>query len=124
MLGNAAIKLQIVGVNNWLYEGELCVFYEHGQRPAQHNFATDVSELFRQVAAGAGSPTCGHDNGCNLWHKFLLPESMIALTHDPEMWEPVFGKEWLSSLCPFGDTAILTMNNLLQCSTCALCQNG
>ena len=69
-----AIEVEIVGVNNRLYAADVGMFYEHGQRPAQHGFATDLPELLGQIAAGARSASCGHDDGGDVRHAVGAPE--------------------------------------------------
>ncbi len=56
-----------------LYETDVGMFYEHGQRAAQHGLATDPPELLGQIAARARSPPCGYDDGGDVRHAVVLP---------------------------------------------------
>jgi hypothetical protein len=72
--GRSLKKIDILGVNNRLYEGDVRMFYEHGQRPAQHGFATDRPELLGQIATRARSASGRHDDCCNARHAMRTPD--------------------------------------------------
>jgi hypothetical protein len=111
--GRASIKREILAANNRLYEGDVPMFYEHGQRAPQHAFATDRPELLGQIAARARSPPGGHDDGCDAPHAVDAPWLPLGFSAF------LLQREWISR-----PRRRLSMNNFLQCSTCVRCQIG
>ena len=66
--GGGLEKSDILGVNNRQYAADVLSFYEHGQRPPQHDFATDLPELLGQFAARAHSAPGGDNDGGDVRH--------------------------------------------------------
>ena len=94
-------------------EGDVPMFYEHGQRAPQHAFATDRPELLGQIAPDARSPPGGDNDGCDARHAVDAPSLPFGFSAF------LLQREWIS-----GSGRRLSMNNFLQCSTCANWQNG
>ena len=109
----ASIEIEVLLPNNRLYEADLAMFYEHGQRAPQHAFATDRPELLGQIAARARSPPSGDYDGCDAPHAVGAPWLPLGFSAF------LLQREWISRFAQR-----LGMNNFLQCSTCARCQNG
>jgi hypothetical protein len=89
------------------------MFHQHGQAPPDHGFATDWPKLLGQIAARARSPPGGDNDDCDLGHAADAPEFPLGFSAFP------LQREWISRVVP-----LLTMNNFLQCSTCAAYKNG
>jgi hypothetical protein len=108
-----AEHLDVFWMDDRLYNIDLWVFQEHDEALPDHRLATDRPELLGQIAAYARTPSSGDKDDCDTRHAIDAPWFRLGFSAF------LLQREWISAR-----GRRLSMNNFLQCSTCALCQNG